>query len=91
MMMQGNRAYAHARETFAPADLAQSFGVAQSIRYPHIVAVKPRRGILATFRDLCLIAISWTLFIGLIMYPVGYLVGLATCALALFILPAERR
>jgi hypothetical protein len=91
MMIHGNRAYAHTRETFAPADMARSFGVAQSISYPRIFAAKPSRGIFATFRDLCLIAISWTFFIGLIIYPVGHLVGLATCAIALFILPAERR
>ena len=55
------------------------------------LAAKPKRGIFAALRDFFLIAISWTLFVGLIMFPVGHLVGLATCAIALFILPAERR
>jgi hypothetical protein len=66
---------------------------APALRYDYacILATKPKRGIFATLRDFFLIAISWTLFIGLIMYPVGHLVGLATCAIALFILPAERR
>jgi hypothetical protein len=59
--------------------------------YARILGAKPKRGIFTTLRDFFLIALGWTLFIGLIMYPIGHLVGLATCTIALFMLPAERR
>jgi hypothetical protein len=90
-MMHSNRAYAYARKTFTPADIASLLGATQSTGYPRILASKPKRGIFATLRDLCLVAISWTFFIGLIVYPVAHLVGLAACAIALVVLPAERR
>jgi hypothetical protein len=91
MLAHGNHAYAHARETFAPADLAPSFGIAQPISHPLVLTEKPKRGLLSTLRDLSLLVLGWTLFIGVIVYPVAHLVGLAACTIALVILPADRR
>jgi hypothetical protein len=34
-------------------------------------------------RDLALIALAWTVFIGVILYPAAQLVGLLACAIAL--------
>jgi hypothetical protein len=59
--------------------------------FADILSAKPKRGIGAMLRDICFVAISWTFFIGLIVYPVAHLVGLAACAIALIALPTERR
>lgn len=59
--------------------------------YAVLFTTKPRRGIGTMLRDLCLIVLGWTLFIGLMAYPAAYLVGLVACAIALVVLPAERR
>jgi hypothetical protein len=88
--MRYSRGYATAPGASPLAATAPALAALQ-YDYARILSAKPRRGIFATLRDFFLIAISWTLFIGLIMYPVGHLVGLATCAIALFVLPAERR
>ncbi len=91
MMIQGNRAYAHARKTFAPADIATSFGAAQFADFPHIFAVNPKRRVGSILRDFALIAVSWTAFIGIIFFPVAQLIGLLACSLALFLLPNEQQ
>jgi hypothetical protein len=88
--MRNSRGFAAAPGASSPAATAPALAALQ-YDYACILTAKPKRGIFAMLRDFFLIAISWTLFIGLIMYPVGHLVGLATCAIALFILPAERR
>jgi hypothetical protein len=88
-MIQGNRAYAHAGETFAPAHRAPSTGVAQ-FSYPSIFAAKPRRGLGSTLRDLSLVVLGWMFFVGVIVYPAAYLMGLAVCAIALLALPSEQ-
>jgi hypothetical protein len=38
-----------------------------------------------TIRDLMLIALAWTIFIGIILHPAVQLVGIAACALALLV------
>jgi hypothetical protein len=91
MMIPGNRAYAHARKTFAPADIATSFGATQFADFPHIFAVNSKRRIGSILRDFALIAVSWTAFIGVIFFPVAQLIGLLACSLALFLLPNEQQ
>jgi hypothetical protein len=38
-----------------------------------------------TTRDLMLIALAWTIFIGIILHPAVQLVGIAACAFALLV------
>ncbi|HUI97066.1 MAG TPA: hypothetical protein VLX44_15020 [Xanthobacteraceae bacterium] len=40
---------------------------------------------LATLRDLAFIAMAWAIFIGTMIYPATQIVGIAACAIALFI------
>ena len=38
-----------------------------------------------TIRDLTLIALAWTIFIGVILHPGAQIVGIVACALALLV------
>ena len=40
-------------------------------------------GLIGTIRDLFLIALAWTIFIGVILHPGAQIVGIVACALAL--------
>jgi hypothetical protein len=42
-------------------------------------------GLIGTIRDLFLIALAWTIFIGVILHPGAQIVGIAACALALLV------
>jgi hypothetical protein len=42
-------------------------------------------GLIGTIRDLILIALAWTTFIGVILHPGVQIVGIAACALALLV------
>jgi hypothetical protein len=42
-------------------------------------------GLIGTIRDLILIALAWTIFIGVILHPGVQIVGIAACALALLV------
>jgi hypothetical protein len=42
-------------------------------------------GLIGTIRDLILIALAWTIFIGIILHPGVQIVGIAACALALLV------
>ena len=55
--------------------------------FPHFFAVNPKRRARFVLRDFAFVAVCWATFIGLIAFPVAQLIGLAVCALALFLLP----
>lgn len=42
-------------------------------------------GLIGTIRDLILIALAWTIFIGIILHPGVQIVGIAACAFALLV------
>jgi hypothetical protein len=86
--MHNNHGYAAASGGSLP-DTAAPAIIAMKIEYVSLLAAKPRRRIGATLRDLCLVVLSWVLLVGVIVYPVAHLVGLAACAIALVVLPAE--
>jgi hypothetical protein len=88
MVMHANRGYA-ASSAWA-SNATASATIPMQLAYARLLAAKPRRRIGATLRDLCLLVFSWALLIGLFVYPVAHLVGLAACAIALVVLPAER-
>ncbi|HLL26532.1 MAG TPA: hypothetical protein VKT73_02640 [Xanthobacteraceae bacterium] len=56
-----------------------------------LFAQKPGRGFFGTVRDLVLLVLGWILLVGLIVYPVAHLIGIAVCAVALAVMPSERR
>jgi hypothetical protein len=90
MMTHSNRALVHARNTFAPADISPLLDATQFISDPYDFALKPKRVFRSTLRDLFLIVIGWMFFVGVIVYPIAFLVGLAACAIALLALPTEK-
>ena len=90
IMTHSNRAYAHAGNTFAPSHRSPSTGIAQ-FSYPSVFAAKPRCGLFSSLRDLFLVVLGWMFFIGVIVYPTAYLVGLVVSAIALLALPSERK
>ena len=84
--MHGNLKY----RMGAKSALSSAAGI--QVVYPEdLFLTRPKRRLFVAMRDLGLIALGWMFFLGLLVYPIAHLIGLAACALALAILPAERR
>ena len=62
-----------------------SANVLQGAPFDLDVAKRAGGGLIGTIRDLLLIALAWTIFIGVILHPGVQIVGIAACALALLV------
>ena len=65
-----------------PANALQGAPFDLDVRF---AAKRAGGGLIGTIRDLILIALAWTIFIGAILHPGAQIVGIAACMLALLV------
>ena len=91
MVNHDKRAQRYASSTLAVSDLTRVDPALMLEGWARLIGPGPKWRIGRTVRDLAWVAGGWLFFIGVITQPVAQLIGVGVCAIALALLPAERR
>ena len=90
MIVQKKRAQAQASSVLAIGTVGNINDALRIETWSQLLSAKPKRRVGCVLCDFLFALAAWIFFIGIIVYPLAQLVGLAVCAVALLLSPTER-